>query len=195
LEEINLNECKEEDNSTTKIQNDLTELRNCLLNDKQIRFHLVTDLIKLSEHMSKRGNDSKLEKIWLEHFPSTLKHNDKLVCIENKPFNVPLTWNFQKQPNKSHKKTHQRRASPVISPMEDLDAMKIFSPTPNQDFIINLGATESSYVRLLASTDIDSYTHQNYAGVLVLIEYFTQAEGPLWEAVRGPGYCYHQTSR
>ena len=195
MDEINLNKCKEEDNSITKVQKDLNELRNCLLNDKQIRFHLVTDLNKLNEYMSKKGNRMKLDTIWVEHFPSTLKHNDKLVCVENKPFSVPLTWNFQKQPNKNHKKIHQRRTSPVNSPFGELDTTKIFSPTPNQDFLINLGATESSYVRLLASTDIDSYSHPNYAGVLVLIEYFTQAEGPLWEAVRGPGYCYHQTSK
>jgi Zn-dependent M16 (insulinase) family peptidase len=197
LDELNLSECKEEDtNLPTKIQKDLTELRNSLLNDKQIRFHLVSDLNKLSEHMAKNGA-SKLDKIWLDHFPASLKYNDKLVCITNQPFSVPLTWNFQKQANKNHlKKVHQhRRASPVNSPNGDLDATRIFSPTPNQDFLINLGATESSYVRLLASTDIDSYTHPNYAGVLVLIEYFTQAEGPLWEAVRGPGYCYHQTSK
>ena len=45
----------------------------------------------------------------------------------------------------------------------------------------------------VASSDINSHKHADYAGLLVLIEYFTQTEGPLWEAVRGPGYAYSQS--
>ena len=167
----------------------MNDLRNSLLDDKQLRFHLVSDLTKLNEHIAKKDSNPKLETIWLDHFPPTLKHNEKLVCVNSQPFVVPLTWTFQKQSSRVHKKVQQRH-----SPINDTDLAKIFSPSPNKDFLINLGATESSYVRLLASTDIDSYTHPNYPGILVLIEYFTQAEGPLWVAVRGPGYCYSQSS-
>ena len=190
LDEITFNECKDE-NSPTKIQKDLNDLRNYLLNDKQLRFYTVSDLNKLHDHVVIKNGQS-LDAIWLEHFPATLTHNDQLVCVDNQPFNVPLTWNFQKQANKRTLKHTKVSATHSASDLSDLP--KVFSPTPNRDFLINLGATESSYVRLLSSIDIDSYTHPSYAGILVLIEYFTQAEGPLWEAVRGPGYCYHQTS-
>lgn len=64
---------------------------------------------------------------------------------------------------------------------------------PKNDYIIGLGSTESSFVRLTSSVAINSYKHADYPGMLVLNEYFGQTEGPLWEAVRGPGYCYHQS--
>lgn len=82
----------------------------------------------------------------------------------NKPFDVKQTWTL--------KKTERNN---------------------KQDFVINLGSTESSYLRLVSSIDINDYKHENYAGLLVLVEYFTQTEGPLYEAVRGPGYAYHQS--
>ena len=72
-------------------------------------------------------------------------------------------------------------------------ALKKTESTSKQDFLINLGSTESSYLRIVSSIDINDYKHHNYAGLLVLVEYFTQTEGPLYEAVRGPGYAYHQS--
>jgi Zn-dependent M16 (insulinase) family peptidase len=199
LEELTLNESKMDPTEPTQIQKDLNEIRNCLLDNKQLRFHLCTDLNKLSEHLVNH-NSTKLENVWIDHFPPTLKHNNKLVNIDNQPFTVPLTWNFKKQstaaskPNSSPTKSQVKRGNATPSPTPSLELLsKVSTPTPNQDFLINLGATESGYVRLFASCDIDSYTHASYPGLLVLIEYFTQAEGPLWEAVRGPGYCYSQS--
>lgn len=64
---------------------------------------------------------------------------------------------------------------------------------PKKDYIINLGTSDSAYLRLVSSVDINSYKHTRYASLLVLIEYFCQTEGPLWEAVRGPGFAYHQS--
>lgn len=92
------------------------------------------------------------------------KYFPSSVINSCEPFKVDLTWTLKKTQN-----------------------------VAKQDFIINLGSTESSYLRLISSIDITNYKHENYAGLLVLIEYFTQTEGPLYEAVRGPGYAYHQS--
>ena len=44
------------------------------------------------------------------------------------------------------------------------------------DYIIGLGSTESSFVRLTSSVAINSYQHIDYPGLLVLQEYFCQTE-------------------
>ncbi len=44
------------------------------------------------------------------------------------------------------------------------------------DYIIGLGSTESSFVRLTSSVSINSYKHADYPGMLVLNEYFCQTE-------------------
>lgn len=82
----------------------------------------------------------------------------------NRPFSIKPTWSLKKKDN-----------------------------TSKQDFLINLGSTESSYLRIVSSIDITDYKHEHYVGLLILVEYFTQTEGPLYEAVRGPGYAYHQS--
>lgn len=47
---------------------------------------------------------------------------------------------------------------------------------PKNDYIVGLGATESSYLRITAPIAINSYKHQDYPGLLVLKEYFCQTE-------------------
>jgi len=93
----------------------------------------------------------------------------------NEPFKVEQPWKLKKN------------SEPVSSDLS------VFSPMPKRDYVFNLGSSESSYLRIASSLDINSYHHPNYAALLVLLEYFCQTEGPLWEAVRGPGYCYHQS--
>ena len=121
-----------------------------------------------------------LRSIWLAHFPPALHYNNQSLFNSNEPFQVPPVWTLKKSYTEN------------VSLLGNSDC-KIFSQLPRTDFIINLGTSDSAYLRLVASLDINSYHHPNYAGLLVLIEYFCQTEGPLWEAVRGPGYCYHQS--
>jgi hypothetical protein len=134
-----------------EVQSNLENLKSELLQDTNLRFYLCTDLTKL--HAT---NSRAMDSIWLEYFPSSLMHNNTRFLVSNKPYDTKFTWNFKKGLDES--------------------VRKIYSPSPKQDFIVKLGSTESSYLRLLSSTDINSYKHANYAGLLVLIEYFTQTE-------------------
>jgi hypothetical protein len=146
-----LRDLNEEPSSQTGVQFYLESLKTELLQDTNVRFYLCTDLTKLHA-TNARGIDS----IWLEHFPAELAHNNTRFLVSNKPYEVSLTWNFKQGLNDGQR--------------------KIYSPSPKQDFIIKLGSTDSSYLRLISSTDINFYKHPNYAGLLVLIEYFTQTE-------------------
>ena len=50
------------------------------------------------------------------------------------------------------------------------------SSSAKNDYAIAVGTTESSFLRLVSSVDIDNYKHEDYPGVLVLKEYFSQSE-------------------
>ena len=175
----------------------LEEVRSCLLQDKQLRFYMCADLDQLHSSLQR-----PLDQIWLEHFPS--KQSDATSVFEsNQPFEVYNTWKMRKN--------YVKRLS-----QPNADLPKLWAEMPKRDYAISLGSTESAYLRITATIDVHSYTDSNYAALLVLIEYFTQTEvhladqqvllrilakntclfsfkGPLYEAVRGPGYAYHQS--
>ncbi|CAL1295066.1 unnamed protein product [Larinioides sclopetarius] len=56
--------------------------------------------------------------------------------------------------------------------------------------IIGVGSVETAYL-LQCSPCITSYTDPDYAPLLVLIQYLTQLEGPMWRQIRGLGLAYH----
>jgi Zn-dependent M16 (insulinase) family peptidase len=150
LNEI-LNELNSETPEKTDVQLKLHNLRNELLQDGNIRLYLCTDLVKL--HAT---NSRPIDAVWLEHFSPSLTHNEKQFLVSNQPYQTRFTWNLKKGLNQ-------------VEP-------KVYTPSPRQDTIVRLGSTESAYLRLVSSTDINNYRHENYAGLLVLIEYFTQTE-------------------
>jgi Zn-dependent M16 (insulinase) family peptidase len=165
-----LNDYKEEDDKKTNVELKLEELRGQLLADgDNLRFYFCTDLKRL---YSLRPN---MDKVWLDQFPADLSFNGQNLFHrpQAQPFSVVKTSHLKKIANK---------------PGEFLK-----TPEPKKDMLVTLGSNESSYLRIMSSVDINNYQHPMYASLLVLIEYFTQSEGPLFEAVRGPGYCYHQS--
>lgn len=151
LNELNDSPC----DKLSDVEIKLNELRNELLTEKQIRFYMCADLNKLTESAG-----HSLDKVWLENFSDASLFNQKSVFTTNEPFKVDLTWHLKKGLNLT----------------DSLKTKHIYSPSPKHDYIINLGSTESSYLRLISSCDILSYDSPNYAGLLVLIEYFTQTE-------------------
>ncbi|GFS72170.1 uncharacterized protein C05D11.1 [Nephila pilipes] len=56
--------------------------------------------------------------------------------------------------------------------------------------IIGIGSVETSYL-LQCFPCVTSYTDPDYAPLLVLIQYLTQLEGPMWRQIRGLGLAYH----
>jgi len=56
--------------------------------------------------------------------------------------------------------------------------------------IAGLGAIESSFLMQSAVCLIESRTHPDYAPLLVLNNYLTQCEGPMWRQIRGNGLAY-----
>ena len=81
------------------------------------------------------------------------KYFPKSSFNSSKPFKVKQTWDFKKDEHIN----------------ESLKSTK-------NDYIIGLGSTESSFVRLTSSVSINSYKHADYPGMLVLNEYFCQTE-------------------
>lgn len=183
-----MTELDENETAETAIEKKLNQLRNSLIRDKNFRFYICADLNRVQNILAK---DRKMETIWFELFPSTMKNklNQDLIFVSNQAFDVEFTWSFKKKPNSVEK----LQRSPPNHPNDANNGIKIFTPNAKKDFIINLGSTDSSFLHIVSSIEIDSYSHPNYPALLVLIEYFTQCEGPLYEAVRGPGYAYNQS--
>jgi len=55
--------------------------------------------------------------------------------------------------------------------------------------IIGIGSVESAYL-IQSAPCITSVTDPDYVPILVLIQYLTQLEGPIWRQVRGLGLAY-----
>ena len=53
-----------------------------------------------------------------------------------------------------------------------------------------MGSIDSGYLNLAAKTDILNYTHPDFAATWLLTRYLGESDGPIWEAVRGPGFVY-----
>lgn len=149
---------KEIQDTLTKLEEDTTvfsklnELRSSILRENKLRFYMCADMNKLSELYP-----NKLDSIWLEQFPSDTSFDNRALFTSNTPFRVQPGWML--------KKTTESQKDACL-----------FTPLSKRDYIINLGTSESSYLRLVASLDINSYDHPNYAALLVLIEYFCQTE-------------------
>jgi len=59
----------------------------------------------------------------------------------------------------------------------------------NQTIIVPLQAVESSFMVLTAQGP-DHFMHEDVPVLMVLFEYLTMLEGPLWKGIRGMGYAY-----
>ncbi len=169
-----------DDSGAAALQHTLDNLRTSLLNTNQTRFYMCADLKRLSRSLA----PLTLDTAWTRHFPAGLTFNTRPLFTSNKPFTVAPVWTF--------KKTYESDLRALLS-KDNTTTGRVFSQMPKRDFLVNLGTSDSAYLRLVSSLDINSYHHASYAGLLVLIEYFCQTEGPLWEAVRGPGYAYGQS--
>ncbi|CAB3402178.1 unnamed protein product [Caenorhabditis bovis] len=72
-----------------------------------------------------------------------------------------------------------------------------FSCSPGEDnksttgsgYLIGIGGSETSFI--IQSTTIDSdFNSEDIAPIMILAQYMSQFEGPLWNAVRGDGLAY-----
>ena len=144
----------------TSIETSLNNLRACLLKDKQLRFYMCTDLNILASSLKETA--TSLDSVWLKHFPQTSAFNEELLFKTNTQFCVQPMWHLKQS------------YSTGLQALQN--ECRIFTQLPKKDFIIGLGNSESSYLRLVSSLDINSYQHVNYAALLVLIEYFCQTE-------------------
>lgn len=138
----------------TETEVKLEQLRSELLRDKQIRFYMCADLNELSRWSSTKSRS--LDQIWLELFPATTAYENRTVFASNRPFNVSTTWSQKRATNSANE--------------------CVRTPEPMRDLIVSLGSTESAYLKIIASTNINSHKHPKYASLLVLFEYFSQAE-------------------
>lgn len=146
---------------TTFIHEMLESVRSGLLKEKQIRFYMCSDLSLLQSTLS-----ASLDSIWLKYFPVDLCYGPSSSSIFscNEEFCVAPVWTL--------KKSYEENVKQLCNSPD----CKIFSQLPKKDFVVNLGTSDSAYLRLVSSLDINSYHHPNYAGLLVLIEYFCQTE-------------------
>jgi hypothetical protein len=142
----------------------LNELWRGLLKNKKIRFYMCTDLIKLSE-LNAIGC-KRLDLPWMELFP---RSNE--IFNSNEPFTVQPTWKLRKEKVNAVNNNHC-----LSNEADQSTSANVFASSPKKDYIINLASTESSFLRLVASSCLNSYEHPDYASVLVLFEYFCQTE-------------------
>ncbi|CAB4004421.1 uncharacterized protein C05D11.1-like [Paramuricea clavata] len=56
--------------------------------------------------------------------------------------------------------------------------------------IVGVGSVESSFL-VQCCRGIDSFTHPDFAPILVFMEYMIALEGPMWRTIRGLGLSYH----
>ncbi|EME29242.1 Uncharacterized protein Gasu2_55250 [Galdieria sulphuraria] len=59
----------------------------------------------------------------------------------------------------------------------------------NETVIVPLQAVESSFM-FLTALGPDNFMHEDIPVLMVLFEYLTMLEGPLWKGIRGMGYAY-----
>uniref|UniRef100_T1IR04 Presequence protease, mitochondrial n=1 Tax=Strigamia maritima TaxID=126957 RepID=T1IR04_STRMM len=73
-----------------------------------------------------------------------------------------------------------KSAHEFILPINDCSRRKL---------IVGLGSVESSYL-IQSVPCITNYEHPDLPAVMVLLQYFTQTEGPMWRQIRGLGLAY-----
>lgn len=67
-------------------------------------------------------------------------------------------------------------------------------PAPGAGAVLGLGAVESAYLVQTAPC-VDTLDHPDLAAIMVLMEYLSALEGPMWRQIRGQGLSYGYSLR
>ena len=71
-----------------------------------------------------------------------------------------------------------------------MDYILPLEASPHKKVIVGVGDVESAYF-LQVVPSLSSYHDEDLPALMVLIQYLTQCEGPMWCQIRGLGLSYH----
>ncbi|XP_064481278.1 uncharacterized protein C05D11.1-like [Ornithodoros turicata] len=86
-------------------------------------------------------------------------------------------------------------SAPARKPVKSKELVQCYSlllgseASVPRDIIVGVGSVESAFL-MQCTQSLNSYTSPDLAAMLVLTQYLTQLEGPMWRQIRGQGLAY-----
>ncbi|KAI1290107.1 hypothetical protein HDE_08397 [Halotydeus destructor] len=113
--------------------------------------------------------------------------NATKVCEALKTDDLVSQWSTKFLPEKL---VSQLQGKPVITNPVQIDYELLEKKNINAGSIAGVGSVESNYFQQSVES-IKNFTDPDVPVFLVLMQYLTQLEGPMWRQIRGIGLSYH----
>jgi len=159
-----------ESEKSQQVLEDLAKLKRAIAHDHDLILHVAADARRLSKILP--AEDLPLTKHFIDSWPRNsasssanghCRAKDALDC--------------------SGLKTVTPTNKCLVEFINSLD------PKSMNHLVIGVGSVESAYL-ISATPAMTKHDHEDLPALMVLIQYLTQLEGPMWRQIRGQGFAY-----
>eukprot|EP01125_Pyxidicula_operculata_P006346 TRINITY_DN2202_c0_g2_i3.p1 TRINITY_DN2202_c0_g2~~TRINITY_DN2202_c0_g2_i3.p1 ORF type:complete len:714 (+),score=176.41 TRINITY_DN2202_c0_g2_i3:1308-3449(+) len=156
------------DSNSDKVIDKLLNLADSLLRSENMSIQVCTDIINFP---------TSIKQPWLSFFP---KQGLTQLSDDDDDQNKDDGNEDHDTDEKGGKKV--KLPPPASKYLVDLENLK-------SKYILGLTSVESSYLSVTSPAP-KRFDHRDIPAILVVIEYLTRMEGPLWKEIRGAGLSY-----